>query len=65
MGHPEGLPEDQVRGVMRDIVDGIQGNITLNWFNARTTFSRDYASRFKAIEYSPRQRYAYSIFLVV
>lgn len=23
-GHPEGLPEDQVRGIMRDIVEGVQ-----------------------------------------
>ena len=30
MGHPDGLPEDQVRGVMRDIVEGIQGIIAQN-----------------------------------
>jgi polo-like kinase 4 len=30
LGHPEGLPENQVRGVMRDIVEGIQGIVTSN-----------------------------------
>ena len=44
MGHPEGLPEDQVRGVMTDIVKGIQGIVILKLSNARTAFTWNYAS---------------------
>lgn len=65
MGHPEGLPEDQVRGVIKDIVEGIQGISNIKSSNARITFSRDYASGFEVIEYSTRQGHAYSISLVV
>jgi hypothetical protein len=44
LGYPDGLPEDQVRGVMQDIVKGVQSNARVNPAHDRTTFPTDHAS---------------------
>jgi serine/threonine protein kinase len=67
MGHPEGLPEDQIRGVMGDIVEGIQGIINLTQLteelHARGIMHRDLKLSNILLDKSMRTVISFYVFL--